>query len=532
MVMAPIEEPRISIEQTVSAAIQAMLRGAFAEAEAHCFSVLEIHPNHFLATLVLADVMARAGRVNEALPLFDKAAAINPGNSIPFTRAAIIRFRRSFGAPATPRPPPPGVPRIQMTSLGANGRFGNQLLQYAIVRRYAEATGLTAEFPDWIGRDLYDLDDPLPSATLPTMDEKSADIFSALREGSRMRYSELDVRGYFCNDMSGISPHKEAIRAFFAPGRMVSGLLDGAIQQLRSVGRTIVAVHLRRSDFGYGRFWVAPASWYAAWLERLWPKLDAPVLYVATDDRTSIAELAKFSPWDSDRLKVAIPGAEFLVDHHVLRNAEHIAISNSSFSFTAAMLNSRAATYMRPDSGARELISFDPWASAPLLHPNVPSDAADSVERKALKWYFANGETALHLGQYCAPWTNLARSVHEQLTVLEAGADTSVDQLRREKKLKHLRHLIVEDAKKLPDIIRGARHSLAHARIDMIHFSLGEVRVMSEALAALRRDGYVLLCIENDGVVRLDQETFGPGHYMAIQERLLPLMSREREREP
>ena len=67
-----------------------------------------------------------------------------------------------------------------MTRLGSYGRFGNQLLQYAFVRLHAKEHNLIAEFPDWIGRDLFDLDDPVPSASLSQADEKEFDVSDAL----------------------------------------------------------------------------------------------------------------------------------------------------------------------------------------------------------------------------------------------------------------------------------------------------------------------------------------------------------------
>ena len=51
--------------------------------------------------------------------------------------------------------------------------------------------------------------------------------------------------------------------------------------------------------------------------------------------------------------------------------ADRLAISNSTFSFTAAMLNQRspssAHAFVRPVPDARALVPFDPWDSYPLL---------------------------------------------------------------------------------------------------------------------------------------------------------------------
>ena len=61
-----------------------------------------------------------------------------------------------------------------------------------------------------------------------------------------------------------------------------------------------------------------------------------------------------------------------------MTKADVLAVSNSTFSFTAAMLNAQtsAATerFVRPVPEARGLRPFDPWDSSPLLR--VESGAA------------------------------------------------------------------------------------------------------------------------------------------------------------
>lgn len=46
--------------------------------------------------------------------------------------------------------------------------------------------------------------------------------------------------------------------------------------------------------------------------------------------------------------------------------ADALATSNSTFSFTAAMLNERASAPVRPDREQRGLVAFNPW-DAPVL---------------------------------------------------------------------------------------------------------------------------------------------------------------------
>jgi hypothetical protein len=65
---------------------------------------------------------------------------------------------------------------------------------------------------------------------------------------------------------------------------------------------TLVGVHIRRRDFGYGRFWIAPERWYAQWLGALLPRLDAPVLYVASDDPQARESFSRRDSLDFGRI--------------------------------------------------------------------------------------------------------------------------------------------------------------------------------------------------------------------------------------
>jgi FkbM family methyltransferase len=517
----------MDVRKTLFDAAAAMRRGALTEAERECRSVLELFPGHFQALVLLGEVLTRAGRETEGFAAFDCAAAVDPGQSFLFTGLAIRRFRKAFGACIPARPQASlGVGRVQMRFLGINGRFGNQLLQYAFVRLYAMEHGLSAEFPDWIGRDIFDLDDPFPSAQLPRIDEKDIDLFGSLQRRTGQVFAGKDINGYFCGNTIQWGPRAEEFRALFVPGRKVRGLLDQAMDRLRGIGKTIVAVHLRRGDFGYGRFWVAPPAWYLAWLSKLWPSLDEPVLYLALEDRKYLSAFAEFSPWDARRIGVEIPGADFLIDHHILRHADQVAISNSTFSFTAAMLNERAKSFMRPDPGLRELVPFDPWASPVLLDPAIRPDEVDAAETKVLPQLFSTTDQVLHLGRFCSPWTNLARATNKDLRVHEENTDMSVDVWRRENEIPHLRHLVVEDADHLPAVVRGARETLRHARVDMIHYRVLSP-ILPDTAETLARYGYSLFRTNATGVLNRTSinESSQPGRYVAMQERLLHRLS-------
>ena len=507
-------------------ALAAARGGNLTEAERLCRSILEAFPSHNDAKILLGDVLLSTGRPSDALAAYDAAAAENPTLSLLFTRRATVEFRLRFGPPLRPRPPAgPTTQRIQMTALGLDGRFGNQLLQYAFLRFYASEYDLSLEAPDWIGRDIFDFDDPLPSVPLPHLNEQNADLFGSLAHRHSQTYRDCDISGYFVAHTSLWGARKAQFRALYTPGRKVEAVLTNALKVLDAAGKTIVAIHIRLSDFGYGPYWVAPSAWYTAWLRALWPTLQQPVLYVATDDPSVVSQFEEFAPWDWRRLALRIPGADFLIDHHILRHSDHLAISNSTFSFTAAMLNARARSTMRPHPDERCLVPFDPWSADPALRPSAAGGEIGDDEKAIVGRYFNQTQTVVHIGRFCSPWTNCARAIHPPMRILEADPATSIDAFRRDKKLGQVTHLVIEDAARLAEVLSGAGASLRDARIDVIDLRIAQGEDIHGDLFGLRDFGYAIFRVSEDSAEAVDDTRApGPGHYMAVQRRIAPML--------
>ncbi|NUB07881.1 glycosyltransferase [Azospirillum sp. Vi22] len=346
----------------------ALALGDSAGAVEHARRALRLSPGLYGGHAALAAALESLGRPDAALVAWERAIRCNPGFGEAFTRRALSLLTRRWGPP--PAPAPAGGPgrRLASTVLGRNGRFANQLLQYGVLRLYAARHGLTLEVPPWLGRHLYDHDDPLPGPALPRVAEAEGEaaVIASLRGEPATVLADHDVSGYFCGDTTPLTPFKEEFRALFTPGRHLQSHADALLGRLRDAGRTVVALHLRRGDFGWGRFWIAPASWYRHWLETVWSTLDRPLLFIATDDPAQLREFAAYRPVTARDLAEPIAGAEFFTDFHVLCHADRVAISNSSFSFVATMLNRNASEFLRPDPARRALVPYDPWA-APVL---------------------------------------------------------------------------------------------------------------------------------------------------------------------
>lgn len=256
-----------------------------------------------------------------------------------------------------------------MRTLGQNGRFGNQIFQYFFLRIYGQVHRLQVEVPEWIGRWLFDLDDPYPGDPLPQVRENLDLMGPSLSESSRPALTNHDLWGFCQCHTSYFRPHQMLFRTLCRPGARLQPVADRVMARLKERGRTLVAIHARRGDYVGGEFfWPTPTAWYLEWLKAIWPSLDEPVLYIASDDDSVHREFSAFSPITALDVAGVIPGAEMYPDFHILSCADVLAISNSSFSVSAAMLNDRARSYMRPEPNERRLVPFDPWNTKVLLN--------------------------------------------------------------------------------------------------------------------------------------------------------------------
>lgn len=264
---------------------------------------------------------------------------------------------------------------LAMTSLGQNGRLANQLFQYAFARLQAAQHGLTLHVPPWVGEALFGTRDPRPARALPVLRQTAADPADDAVAGRPTPARNVDLWGYFQYHSSWYAPRKDAFRALYRPVPTVAAPLDAALARLMAGRGTLVALHLRRGDYGYGHFFVAPSSWYRDWLQTIWEGLDAPLLYIASDDPDAVLpDFADFAPASrADLGELALPLDDY-ADFFVMTKANALAIANSSFSFAAAMLNETAGAFARPRLSLGRLIPFDPWNAEVLFRDERVED--------------------------------------------------------------------------------------------------------------------------------------------------------------
>ncbi|ALG75523.1 hypothetical protein VY88_28360 [Azospirillum thiophilum] len=269
--------------------------------------------------------------------------------------------------------PDPSQPRICSSTLATHGRFAHNVLEYVLLRLYAETFGYRLETPDWVGGCYFDLDDPKPSGGLKPLSfgrHMLNDLVTGRRDDPRPDVDILSPLFLFEHR----EEWRERVQSWLRPRPEWLTHVDPVMQALKARGNTVVALHIRRGDFVWFRYTITETSWYVDWLKALWPTLDRPVLYIATDDPATIADFAEFGPVSLDHLVkdgLAKDGAvqpwtglEFLQDFHVLMNADVLGVSaQSGYSQLAALLNRNARLFVEPDAAARRIRPYSPWTS-------------------------------------------------------------------------------------------------------------------------------------------------------------------------
>jgi FkbM family methyltransferase len=276
-------------------------------------------------------------------------------------------------------------PVVMMSTLGSNGRFANQLFQYMFLQLVARRQGALVQSPGWAGCELFGRTDPEPLLTLPEWRENmdalnlrdtllDCDWTKQFKE-SIPAFASTDYWGYFMGHSRDLASDRDFIRGLFRFQPEFVESAERRLAPLRSSRRKILAVHLRRGDYGYGYFFRAPCAWYEAWLSRSGLDPAEWAVYVCSETPADYrGRFAGFKTADASDLGAAGSLAAYL-DFYVMTKADKVLTSNSSFSFMATMLNETAPEFLRPSAETEGLVPFDPWDADVLLRFSPPPEA-------------------------------------------------------------------------------------------------------------------------------------------------------------
>ncbi len=269
-------------------------------------------------------------------------------------------------------------PIVTDSRLGQMGRFANQAYQYMFLRAYGEEQRYDVKNPVWVGDQLFNIRrgteemPPLPF----TVEQEGLRLRDCNIANSPVTFPNTDIQGYFQYDMRYYAPYQDLLlkeMSFRAP-------YDRMASQIRTFFEAapgpVATIHLRRGDYGYGHFFIAPNAWYVEWLEIL--RQDHPdlMLYIASDSREAAgSDFDGFNQISSNDFDLPDHELGFFADFAALTRADFVGISNSSFSFLAAALNRQAKGFARPSLKEEKMIPFDPWSTEPLLYDKTAEEA-------------------------------------------------------------------------------------------------------------------------------------------------------------
>ncbi len=311
--------------------------------------------------------------------------ADEPGKHLVYTRSAALSDPSLAGAS--------GRDSVSMTSLGGQGRFANQLWQYLFLRMYGLRNGLAIHVPAWEGERVFGFSDRRPDgAERPSMTFLgSGDDDLELWEIDDPPRN-VDFKGYF----PSLPPQWGAHRAFIRRLYALKPEWRGAVEQLRLLlerdRRTLVSIHVRRGDYRKydhaerPEFRLVPAGWYRALLDKVWPRLERPLLHVATDEPQMIAPaFAGYEQLDATFFARDFGIPDHVRDFALLQEADVLAACNSSFSMMAAATGKPGQKCWLADFRSEGFTPYDPWTEPSAFARFVPDQRSLTFDGYGLR---------------------------------------------------------------------------------------------------------------------------------------------------
>jgi len=190
-----------------------------------------------------------------------------------------------------------------------------------------------------------------------------------------LKKQSIELEGLFIIDTKLYQQHKDFIlNELFKPNKEFSSIIQKSIQCLGQ-DKTIIGIHIRNGDFVLQpldqSFQIPiPVKYIIAWLVSNIPLFQDPVIYVCSDDENAYKEIemAGFEVFHSEKLFPETNPMRDVeqLDWEILRKCNVLLTSNSSFSFSAAFLNSKNPACYRFSLNEKAFVSYDPWKSDPL----------------------------------------------------------------------------------------------------------------------------------------------------------------------
>ena len=216
--------------------------------------------------------------------------------------------------------------QISMSSLGNNGRFGNQLWQYAFAKTYAVTNDYELQIPsDWMGRELFDINDP------PITDKFNQTELDAIPTGQH----SIDLFGYYQHQKYADTMDVSQVKSFLT-------FKDIWLERFPKESEYYIACHLRQGDFNVlpNYCTINPDSYIKAVQDFNYSTEDIVFVAAEIKHNDDSRNYSKNKTWHGS--------IDFLFDFFLLYNADVLFRSNSTFAWWASFLSDKKDTTYSP----------------------------------------------------------------------------------------------------------------------------------------------------------------------------------------
>ena len=285
---------------------------------------------------------------------------------------------------------------VQMSTLGSNGRFGNQIFQYFFLKILELEIGVEIRYPTWNGAHLFKIP-PTPNGVHinASLFEDGYPEFSARStldlEIEKVRFfmkknplDPIDLIGFYQFNTIFYKKYKNLFQNIFSFNQSLSNMVNPIIHKFKKENKSIVAIHVRRGDYLVEQrksplFWCHSLESIVSSVNQCSEiSISNVVFYLASDETALVAQELHALGIDCVCAHDLFRGLSDIgclaIDFYMLANAEVLLISNSSFSFAASMLNDSAKAFFRPSPKGGSLFTYDPWNSPALLVKDISAD--------------------------------------------------------------------------------------------------------------------------------------------------------------
>jgi hypothetical protein len=162
------------------------------------------------------------------------------------------------------------------------------------------------------------------------------------------------------------------------------------------------------------------------------------VLFVASDDIGAVLrDFAAYDPVTADMAGLSVPSsmshlkAGFFPDWWGLTQCDVLAISNSTFSFSACMVNARPAAKFYRAHYAHRMVSFDPWNSEPIIHRDMSGSSISNTIGTLQVVYHTQGPRAVMRNiLYELPYYGIRAAIMKAVLWNSARLNSRADSLK------------------------------------------------------------------------------------------------------